>query len=127
MPPHLWPRQRRQATSRMVVRSIALPDALWSVQRALFDEVLPELRAVTVAVPDGIQLPFIYDGPISEDHRTITYMVDGEVNADFPRSEVSSVTETQMEGPITLGPGEVPAYHRREPEPLNLTATFGHR
>jgi hypothetical protein len=105
---------------------INISDALWSTQRALFGEVTPDLRAVTVDVHDGIRLRFVYDRPIDEDLRTITYMVAGEVNADDPDDDVDARAETQMDGPITLTALETPAYHRRESDPLKMTAASAH-
>lgn len=105
---------------------ISISDALWSTQRALLSEVIPDLRAVTVEVRDGIRLRFVYDRPIDEDLRTITYMVDGEVSADFPDDDIRAVTETQMDDPITLTASEIPVYHRREPDPLRAPPESTH-
>lgn len=105
---------------------IRISDALWSTQRALFGEVTPDLRVVTVEVRDGIRIRFIYDRPIDEDLRTISYMVDGEVSADYPDDDVAAVAESQLDGPITLTASEVPVYHRRESEPLDMSESSKH-
>lgn len=108
---------------------ISIGDALWSTQRALVGEVISDLRVATVEVQaeSRIHIRFVYDRPIDEDLRTIGYMVEGEVDADFyPDSTVQAVVETLMDGPITLTESEIPIYHRREPEPLDLAAVSAH-
>lgn len=106
---------------------VALSDALLSTERALWGEVTPDLRAVTVEAGDRIRIRCVYDRPIDEDLREIVSMVEGEVLADYVDEKmVEAVPETQLDGPIILTASETPLYHRREADPLIMPPTSAH-
>ncbi|MCW2498019.1 hypothetical protein [Jatrophihabitans sp.] len=66
---------------------------LLSLQRALWDAVTPELRAVSVGWSGGrIDTTFVYDSPISSEMVELVGVVEAEMLADFP-----SGTETRFD------------------------------
>lgn len=88
---------------------------LLSMQRALWEQVTPNLRAVSVKLQDGhsVIARFLYEGPIGEVERECTSLAETYCIADMP-----------LDVPVSFGamgradrellPGEEWVYMRRE-------------
>ena len=90
---------------------------LWSVQRAMLDEVTPELRGVAVGVDDNHAWGrFLYENYIDSAMKEHVDDIETEVIADycglFP-VEFTAI-HVPVERPRVLGPNECWAYLRYE-------------
>jgi hypothetical protein len=91
-------------------------DVIFSVNRALWEEVSAAVRRITVTwnVTD-IFLCFYFDGEISESDRNSMSCVGAVVAADFPEHGVQE-TGTRVDAPahIAHAPGWWTVYARKE-------------
>jgi hypothetical protein len=89
---------------------------LLSVQRALWDEVGPALRGVTVGWDErSIRIVCYFDGPISEEDRESMSCVETEVIADFSEDERIRLECVRLDAPAPMPMLGDWVYVRREP------------
>jgi hypothetical protein len=88
---------------------------LLSMQRALWEQVTPNLRAVSVDLRDGeaVTARFLYDGPIGEVERECTSLAETYCIADMP-PDVPVTFNAVERAARDLLPGEEWVYMRRE-------------
>jgi len=98
--------------------SLPLDRALLSMQRALWEIVTPELRAVVLRV-SGVKVHarFVYDMPITDDILEIVDEADTEALADLPDGSRTDFTAEYLppDQPRELSDDEVWVFLRREP------------
>ncbi len=106
-----------------VPMSLALrPSVLLSLMRALWQNVLPDLRGVTLLLDGKNQMPrvtcrFLYEGPVGDLQQACVWETETELIADFP----TVPTEMNVEfmavafAKRDLEPGEEWVYLRWEP------------
>lgn len=106
-------RGARRATMRlMAVDRVAM---LLSIQRALWEQVTPNLRGVTVAIHNGqaVTARFLYEDSIGDVERECTSLAETHFIADMPHDV--PVTFYPIEHATReLLPGEEWVYLRRE-------------
>lgn len=106
-----------QGRARGTIRLMAVDRGavLLSMQRALWEQVTPNLRAVSVALRDGqaVAARFLYDGPIGEVERECTSLAETYCIADMP-PDVSVTFSAVERAARDLLPGEEWVYMRRE-------------
>ena len=95
--------------------SINHADAVLSMNRALWLEVSPALRAAMISWnEEEVHLYFYYDGEISEEDNESAECVATEVIADFPEHNLEvDILRWDYPKPIPQGHAEM-VYRRRE-------------
>ena len=90
--------------------------AILSMNRALWGEVSPVLRAARIKWDEKqVHLFFYYDGEISEEDRESAECVATEVIADFPELQLEiDILRWDYPKPLPQNEGEL-VYKRREP------------
>ena len=85
------------------------------MQRALWEQVTPNLRAVSVNLQDGqaVTARFLYEGPIGEIERECTSLAETYCIADMPL-DVPVIFSAVERAARTLLPGDEWVYMRRE-------------
>ena len=85
------------------------------MQRALWEQVTPNLRAVSVDLEGGqsVAARFLYDGPIGEVERECTLLAEAYCIADMP-PDVRVTFRAVERAARNLLPGEEWVYMRRE-------------
>lgn len=85
------------------------------MQRALWEQVTPNLRAVSVDLQGGqaVTARFLYDGPIGEEERECTSLAETYCIADMP-PDVRVTFHPVERAARDLLPGEEWVYLRRE-------------
>lgn len=98
--------------------------AILSMNRALWGEVSPALRAAKIKWDDKtIHLYFFYDGVISEDDHESAEDVATEVISDFPAHELEiDILRWDYPKPVPQE-GLETVYRRREQDPNPNTST----
>ena len=95
------------------------PSLLLSLQRALLNEVHPELRQVSIeanAISEVVRLRFEYDGVPTESARESCSCVSTEVISDFPAPWDLEEDHISVPYPHKLSALAHVAYRRWEPE-----------
>lgn len=101
---------------------ISRANAILSMNRALWGEVSPALRAAKIKWDEEtVHLYFYYDGKISEEDHESAECVATEVISDFPEHKLEiDILRWDYPRPIPQE-GLETVYHRREPKPTFIS------